>query len=208
MHFVIPTLFNPNAHPRAVRRAVGHRAAAVRQNWRDHNARIRPLLPPSLQRLQETQLHDGLIRSLRNDAGKKTLHLSLLCDDRDGYFDLTLDYTGIQLTAQETSLLCLIAHEKSAEIYWDEIDLEGSEDAPIFIHRILWNTRVQTDREFAGESFDGEAMHIIYNLKPEIELRFSGLELHLNRRTDGQFVRDDDFITVVRDPDKIEGMDA
>lgn len=209
MRFVIPDLFNPNAHPRAVRRAVGHRATAVRQSWRDHNERIRPLLPPSLQRLQETQLHDGLIRSLRIDDGQKTLQLRLLCGDlQQGYFDLTLDYKEIQLTQQETSLLCLIAHEKRAEIYWDEIDLEDGAAAPIFIHRILWNTGVRSGREPDGEIFDGEKSYCTYTLQPEIELRFGGFEIDINLRPDRRLVRAADFISVVEDPDKIEGMDS
>ena len=203
MRFVIPELADPMKHPKAVRRAVAQQQQAVRQAFHDHNERIRPLLPPPLQRLQETDLNDGLIRSLRIDPGKRTLQLCLLCGDlQQGYFDLTLDYQEIALTPQETSLLCLIAHEESAEIYWDEIDLEEGGGSPVFIHRLLWNTYISTwpDR-VAGECY------VNSTLTPEIELRFSGLEIEIIPRPNRQFSRVDNPITIVRDTDKIEAID-
>jgi hypothetical protein len=223
MRFVVPDLFDPNAHPRAVRRAVGHRAAEVRQASRDHNERIRPLLPPSVQQLQQTQLHDALIQSLRIDPTQRTLQLRLLCDDRDGYFDLCLDYKDIDLTPQEMSLLCLIAHLESAEVDCDEIDVLQSDaesggmggSAPaVFVHRLAWNTGIQTDREGTGPNTLGEETAVIYTLQPEIELRFGRLEIKLERkaktpsRADCTRSRPADFITIVRDPGKIEGMEA
>ncbi len=141
MRFVIPDLTDPNAHPKAVRQAVGHRAAEVRQALREHNERIRPLLSPELKQLQETTLHDALIRSVRIDPVERTFQLCLLGDDKDGFFDLRLEYKDIELTSQETSLLCLLAHA-DAEVYRDEIDLAlaGAEDegsaSPAFIHRL------------------------------------------------------------------------
>ena len=215
MRFVIPDLADPNAHPKAVRRAVGHRAAEVRQAWRDHNERIRPLLPPSLQRLQATQLHDALIRSLRIDASQKSLQLRLLGDDKEGYFDLNLDYKGIILSPQETSLLCFIVHEEGAEVDWDEIDLVSTgEDAlagqngasPRFIHRISWHTGIQTDCQVIGLNGFGEECSLLFTLHPEIEFRFDSLETEIVRREDRHLRRSADFITVLRDPNKIEGM--
>jgi hypothetical protein len=218
MRFVIPDLIDPNAHPRAVRRAVGHRAAEVRQAWRDHNERIRPLLPPSLQRLQATQLHDALIQSLHIDAGHRTVQLRLLCDDTNGYFDLRLNYRDIRLTQQETSLLCLIAHQEGAEVDRDEIDVAptdgdegrvpGDAAAPVFIHRISWHTGVETSREAMGLNGLGEECSRIFTLHPEIEFRFGGLEIETVPRSDRKLSRTADFITVVRDPAKIEGMDS
>jgi len=223
MRFVVPELSDPNAHPRAVRRAVGHRADEVRQARRDYNERIRPLLPPSLQQLQQTELHDARVQSLRIDPTQRTLQLCLLGDDRDGYFDLRLDYKDIEMTPQETSLLCLIAHLESAEVDRDEVDLiptdaegnglEGSAP-PVFIHRLLWNTGIQTGCEGRGLNAFGEECFIIFTLTPEIEFRFGGLEIKIERKTetsfraDGILSRPADFITVVREPGKIEGMDA
>ena len=218
MRFTIPDLSDPNAHPRAVRRAVGHRAAEVRQAWRDHNERIRPLLLPSLQRLQETQLHDALIQSLRINAAQQSLQLRLIGDDRDGFFDLCLDYKGIRLTQQETSLLCLIAHNKGSEVDWDEIDLAPRVDDAVglqagaspfrFIHRLSWHTGIQTDQEPMSPNGLGEECSSHFMLHPEIEFQFDSLEIEMVRRADRRMCRAADFITVVRDPDKIEGMDT
>ncbi len=204
MRFVIPSLTDPNAHPRAVRRAVGHRAAEVRQALRDHKERIRPLLPPALQQLQETALHDALVRSLRIDARKRTMQLCLLCDDKDGFFDLRLDYKDIDLSPQEASLLCLLAYV-DAEVYRDEIDLAAT---GLFIHRISWRAPVQTDYEVTEVNADGEELGRRYSLSPEIELRFGGLEIEAVRRADRHLSRAADFIRDVRDPNIIEGMDA
>jgi len=197
MRFVVPDLIGPNAHPKAIRRAVAQRQQAMEQAWRDHNERIRPLLLPSLQRLQDTFIHDARIRSLRIDAGQKTLQLCLFCYDTPGCFDLTLDYKDVQLTDQETSLLCFIAHE-DAEIYWGEIDLdEGGGSAP-FIHRILWQTGIPIGREPAvGE------WQTLYTLEPEIELHFGGFEIAITANPGNQLTRGEDFITVVRSADKI-----
>ena len=205
MRFVTPDLDDPMKHPKAVRRAVAQQQQAVLQAFQDHKERIRPLLPPALQRLQDTYVHDARIRSLRIDAGQRTLQLCLLCCDSPGCFDLTLNYKEIQLTGQETSLLCFIAHV-DAEIYWGEVDLTEDTDSPVFIHRILWQTRIRTDREPAGTAFDGEALYRTYTLAPEIELRFGGFGIEITPNPENQLSRGDDFITVVRDPAKIEGM--
>lgn len=195
MRFVTPELADPMQYPKAVRRAVVQRQQAVRQARRDHNERIHPLLPPSLQRLQEMELDDARIRSLRIDAGQRTLELCLICGDlQRGYFELTLDYKGIQLTRQETSLVCLIAHESTAEIDCHEIDVEEDAGSPVFIHRISWHTRIETDR--------------ITMLEPEIELRFGGLEIEAISRPDRHVARAENVITVVRDTDEIQGVDS
>jgi hypothetical protein len=188
-------------YPKAVRRAVAQQQQAVRQAFLDHNERIRPLLPPSLQRLQEVSkspaFHDALIRSLRIDAGQRTLRLSLYCCDSSDCFDLDLEYKDIQLTDQETSLLCFIAHE-DAEVYRGEIDLEEGAGSPVFIHRILWQTGIQIGREPAEGKWQTR-----YMLNPEIELRFGGFEIEITPNSENQLSRGDNFITVVRDAEKI-----
>ncbi len=209
MRFVRPELNDPMSHPKAVRRAVAQRQEAVAQAFRDHNARIRPLLPPSLQWLQEAYIHDAQIQSLQIDTVQQTVQLVLTCFDSPvGYFNLDLKYKDIQLTAQEISLFCLIAHREDAEVYWGEVDIvdiaggAGSTDAArLFVHRILWNTNVVTGRDAA------QGVTYRSTLTPEIELRFGDFEMEVTPNAVGGFSRADDFITVVRDPNKIEGMD-
>jgi len=206
-----------SADSRAMRRAIGRRSAEVRQARREHDARIRPLLTSALQQLQDLPLDDGLIQSLRIDPGQRTLGLRLLCDDRDGYFDLNLVYKGIRLTPQETSLLCLIAHEEGAEIDEHEIDLlpedweggsiESNARRLMFVHRLSWHTGIQTGREPPVPNACGEDTYRVYRLQPETEFRFGGLELETVRRSDRRITRADDFITIVRDPNRIEGME-
>lgn len=201
MRFIIPDLADPNRHPKSVHRAVAQKAQAVRQAWREHNTRVRPLLPSSLQQLQDAHLHDAKIRSLRIDAAQKTLELSLFCCDTPGCLDFILTYEGIQLSTQETSLLCLIAHEPSAEISWDEIDMGVEPNSPIFIHRICWNTGIRIDRYPAvGQP------SILYMLTPEIELRFTQFDIQIIPNPEGEFSRIDDFLIVVGTADEIAGM--
>ena len=64
MRFVTPQLDEPIAYPKAVRRAVAQKQRAVRQEWREHNERIRPLLPTGLQFLLDFSLDDALVLSL------------------------------------------------------------------------------------------------------------------------------------------------
>ncbi len=198
MRFVEPELDDPMKHPKAVRRAMAQQQQAVRQAFLDHNERIRPLLPPPLQRLQEAYIHDARIRSLRIDVAERTLQLCLFCCDSPGCFDLNLEYKDIQLTSQETSLLCFVAHEESSEIYWGEVDIEESTSSPVFIHRILWQTRIPTDRD--------PAQGYTYMLTPEIELRFGDFEMQVAPNPEGKFSRTDDLITVVRDPNKKDNV--
>lgn len=175
MRFVVPQLENPGEHPRAVRQAVAREQQAVRQAYAAHNARIHPLLPAALQQLQKTDLHDGVFRSLYIDPPQRTVQFDLLCgDSRQGMFDLQLRYQDIILTPPESSLLCLIAHETSSQIDWDEIDLDnGSETAP-FIHRLRWNTGIRTGfRPFTAGAEQG----YIRSLTPEMELRFGSLTI-------------------------------
>jgi len=146
--------------------------------------------------------------------------LRLICEDSDGYFDLHLDYKDIEMTPQETSLLCLIAHLESAEVDYDEIDLvtTGAENGgvegsapPVFVHRLLWNTSIWTGSEVRGPNALDEERSITFALTPEIEFRFRGLEIKMERKTDHAELllsRPAGFIRVVRDPGKIEGMDA
>lgn len=167
MRFVTPDFFDPKNDTKADRRAIAQKEAAVRDAFRVHNDRIRPLLSPALQELQNISLHDGLWQSLRIDGRKKTLTLRFLCGDLiQGYFDVRLRYTGISLSQNETSLLCLLAYEKTAESDHHEIDLSDG-DPPPFIHRISWHTGLITSR---GQGFS-------YSLGPEIELHFERLTL-------------------------------
>ncbi len=202
MRFVVPDLNDPMKHPKAVRRAVAQRRLAVAQAFEEHKRSIRPLLPPSLQALQETDLNDGLIRSLRIDPKQHTLELCLLCGDlQQGYADLTLTYKELELTSGELSLLCFIAADERCDIAWDEVDIRET-DRRCFLHRIRWNTSIPIWRESAGEE-----CWYIWNLGPEIELRFGGFELEVTPRPDRHLARPENVVTVVPDPEHIEGME-
>lgn len=203
MKFIVPDLADPNAHPKSVRQAVGRRAQEVRQVMQEHRERIRPLLPEPLQRLLDTDLHDARFRSLWIDPLHQAMRMRLLCWSSPGAFDLTLEYADIDLSPMAIHLLCLIAHENGSEIYWDEIDREEGTDAPVFIHRLLWQTRIQTDYVPYGPDSG-----LSYTLDPEIELRFGGFTLERHPNPSGDYTRLHPFITVVRDPNHIPGMEA
>ncbi len=53
----------------------------------------------------------------------------------------------------------------------------------------------------------GEEEWRVFSLCPEIELRFGSLEMEIVRRADRRLSRSTDFITLVHDPSKIEGME-
>lgn len=198
MRFVEPELDDPMKYPKAVRRAVAQQQQAVREAFREHNERLRPLLPPLLQQIQEANIHDARIRSLCIDAAQQTVDLCLTCCDTPGCFDLNLHYKAIRLTTQETSLLCLIAYEENAEIYWGELDIEEGAKPAVFIHRIVWQTRVPINR-------DREQGHT-YMLTPEIELRFGDFEMEVIPNPEGDFSRSNDFITVVQEPGRSDAV--
>ncbi|MBC7529726.1 MAG: hypothetical protein H7308_19530 [Chthonomonadaceae bacterium] len=198
MKFVPPDDLSSEKHSKAERLAHQQEVDEFWKAWREYEEKIRPLLSPALQRLHDTQVDDGLIRSLWIDPAQNMVKLCLCCGDlRVGYYDLDLTYYDVELTPQLITLLCLTAHHEHTEIQDDEVDIEtgkaGTEPpAPIYIHRILWRTMIRTDR-FPLKGTPA----FLYNLEPEIELRFGSLDLEITPRKDRKFHKKKDFITVL-----------
>lgn len=201
MKFVRPELAEPSEHSEAVQRDFAQRQKSVAEAFRLHRERMRLLLPPPLQQLQDQYIHDAWIESLHIDPVQKTLELCLIVCDTPGCVHLTLRYQDIQLTEAEISLLCLIAHEASSEIYWGEVDIQEAEGRPpVYIHRILWNTSI-----FTWPFHTIGKAHVNSILTPEIELRFGDFTMTAAPHTEAITVPPVRSITVVRDLEKIEG---
>jgi hypothetical protein len=204
MRFVVPSLEDPGSHPKAVRREVARRQQEVREAFRAHNERIRPLLPPPLQLLLDTHLDDARVLSLRIDPAEQTLRLCLeVGDAQRGISELCLEYVGAELSDQQISLFCLLAHHDGADVAWDELDVEQDADGEaLYVHRMQWNTNVLVGRT----QLEG-GTGILHTLRPETEVRFRSLEAQITPQTDAPPTgrpRPDDFITVVGvsgDPD-------
>lgn len=107
---------------------------AVFEAYREHLAQLAPKLPPDVQTLSQTNLHDGLIRCIVLDWTAATLLLELRCGDlRVGYFDLDLLYQQVSLTPADVEALATLARASGSELLYDEVDMEDS----AFFHRIL-----------------------------------------------------------------------
>lgn len=198
MKFIPPDDLSSGKHSKAEYLAHQKEVDAFWKAWREYEERIRPLLSPALQRLQDTRVDDGLIRSLWTDPAQSIVKLCLRCGDLQiGYYDLDVTYRDVELTPQLITVLCFIAHHEHTEIQDDEIDIETGEagtetQKPIYTHRILWRTMIRTDRF----PLKGTPAYL-YNLEPEIEIRFSGLDLKITPRKNREFRKKKDFITVV-----------
>ncbi len=115
------------------------------EDYRRHLAPLLPNLPPDVQRLASTNLHDGLLFHLVTD--KDELKMTLRCGDlRVGYFDLVLDYFGVLPSADFLETLTQIApvpsrraadhNTRYSQALYDEIDIDGE----WIIHRILFTS--------------------------------------------------------------------
>lgn len=193
MRFVTHELEDPMQHPKAVRRAYAQKREAVWQAFREHIEHIRPLLLPPLQLLLDANMHDAWLSKVEIDAEQHTISLLIReCDAspsaQDPFYDLHLTYTDIRLSVEQTALLCLIAREPSAEIYWDELEIvEGT--PPRYIHRIAWNADIRI----------GQKADRFTTLCPEIELNFGGLKAVALPIPEGSSRGDGTEITVIND---------
>ena len=117
---------------------------AVVVAYREHVARLSPHLPPDVQALTQTNLHDGLIRRLVLDRKAATLLMELRCGDLCvGYFDLDLLYQQATLTPADVEALSVLAlnRARGSEFLYDEVDMEEN---GFFCHRIL---AIESSRE-------------------------------------------------------------
>ncbi len=105
--------------------------------YRRHLAAILPHLPRALRELsQDTNLHDGLIRSVEVDTAASEAKIGLRCGDREtGYFDLTLSYHGVRIDLLDRAALAIIARDPRTEALHDEVDVV---DDGVFVHRLLF----------------------------------------------------------------------
>ncbi len=150
------------------------------EDYRRHLAPLLPHLPPDVQTLANTNLHDGLLFYLA--SGADSLEMTLRCGDLQvGYFDLVLNYFGVVSSAEFTEMLAEIApvtHRRAAkhntrcsEALYNEIDMDGE----WIIHRILF---------IAGNNYQ------------EMTVRFKDLVLSTHGRKSRYNREDDDIHTI------------
>lgn len=150
------------------------------EDYRRHLAPLLPRLPPDVQTLASTNLHDGLLFHLVTNGD--ALQLSLRCGDlRVGYFDAALDYFGVLPSAEFTKTLEEIApvtsrraakrNTRCSEALYAEIDVDGE----WIVHRILF---------IAGNSYH------------ELTVRFRDLALLTHRRNNRYHREDGDIHTI------------
>ncbi|GAB4366979.1 MAG: hypothetical protein Kow00114_25340 [Kiloniellaceae bacterium] len=137
---------------------------ATGHTYRRRIEQIAGLLPePLLTLARDISLHDALIRQVCADLTSARLSLRLVCGDLQvGYFDLNLEYRGVDWRYVNRKVLARRAEEEATEILYDEVDClpEGG-----YEHRIL----------FWPED--------------EIVLRFRALTLQRTERTDRDFTQ-------------------
>lgn len=141
------------------------------REYHSHLAALAPSLPPAVLDLAtERNLHDGLIVSGTLLLGLRTLRMVLRCGDLQvGYYDLELEYRGIDMAALDIDGLAAIVRSPSHELVRDEVDaIRGT----TFVHRLRFHP------------------------EGEIELRFESLCLPSSPREDRYLERPDDPFTL------------
>lgn len=105
--------------------------------YRRHLAVILPQLPHALRELsRDTNLHDGLIRSVEVDTAGSKVKIGLRCGDlATGYFDLALSYDGVRVDLLDRAVLAIIARDPRTEMLYDEVDVF---DDGVFVHRLVF----------------------------------------------------------------------
>jgi hypothetical protein len=106
-----------------------------------------PPLPAALRSLTRSiSVHDGRIRRLMLDRHRNRLRLELRCGDlSEGYFDLTLEYRGVDANSGEAAVLAALARDTTVEALHDEIDRVGGGR---YVHRILFSSMDEVVVEF------------------------------------------------------------
>jgi len=119
--------------------------------YRRHLTQISPKLNPHLlDYLQRANLHDGRVRKIMVDPANATLQVDLRCGDLQvGYYDLDIEYQGVQLEQSALDTLARVA-QLGGEVLRDELDL-GT--AGIFIQRIIFATHEEVALSFRDMRF-------------------------------------------------------
>jgi hypothetical protein len=131
-------------------------AAKAEAAFDAHLAHTLPQLPASLRAFAETvDIHDGRIRGVTLDRGAAALRLALRCGDlQQGYFDVDLEYGGVDLDRLDVPMLAVIAEDPRSEALYLEVDVVAPGR---YVHRWLWwRYRRELDVEFRELVFHTE----------------------------------------------------
>jgi hypothetical protein len=106
--------------------------------YRRHRANILPELSSNLlDFFKVVNIHDGTIRKVIIDYTYSTLGLYLRCGDLQvGYYDVDIQYQGIQLDKSVVDMLVKMAHDSNTLLY-DELDVT---DSKMFVHNIIFES--------------------------------------------------------------------
>ena len=112
--------------------------ASSLSGYHQHLANISAHLSSQVREfIKVVDLHDGLIRKIVIDHTEKTLGLDLRCGNLQvGYYDVDIQYRGIQLGRPVVAILAGVA-QAEGEILSDELDIV---DDGGFEHRIIFDS--------------------------------------------------------------------
>lgn len=102
-------------------------------------------LPPDLQRLRDSDLHDGVVEAIERRSD--TLTLSLIIGDlQRGYSSTIITYLGFDLLPGSLERLESLAADETIEILYDEVDRYQDRS----VHRVLFSTHAHVEISFAS----------------------------------------------------------
>lgn len=106
--------------------------------YEQHLHSILDRLPESIKELaNNTNLHDGLIRRILVNRKNKTIAIELRCGDLQcGYFDIDMEYSGVNFETADLVNLAKIARDRNTELLYDEVDIGENGN---YVHRILFH---------------------------------------------------------------------
>lgn len=194
MRFIYPD-FEWNYEPtRRERREMARRQQAIRDARREHIQALMPLLPPSLQVLQELRIDDAVTRRVVKDDVRRQLYLLLSHSNEEyGRFDLHLRFRDITLSRRDWQTLQLIARQGlQSDVKSWEVDLVPDVGPQPYIYRLQWHTQLQMWQENEQGKLPvtrrshrpatrrlSRSARVTIMLTPEIELRFAALDLEI-----------------------------
>jgi len=87
-------------------------AEDIRARYLAHRSELAPTLPADLRRFTEIDVHDARIKSLILDRRDKGVRLELRAgDNQRGYFDLMLNYSGVDVSTLDSKVLSDLAKD-------------------------------------------------------------------------------------------------
>jgi hypothetical protein len=137
--------------------------ALIQRYYAEHLPSIASLLPPAFVELahhvaasgESLSIHDGQLRRIALDPVAARLVLGLRAGDLSaGYYDLELEYTGVDIGLLDREQLRRIADDSTVELVYHEADLvyreENLEGGQRAIHRILFWPHDELEIVFRG----------------------------------------------------------